>query len=140
MLFRIDDNQIVLNLHGTTVATFYASGNIAVRHGGRGTATTKDRINRALAGSGCVVFQKQYDWYVRRADGKTVPFGAGFDTQPVKVFDQVQFLIDAESGPIDQAYLIEGVQSLIDTRVIYSLQGSWQRTAQNLVDAGLCHA
>jgi hypothetical protein len=47
------------------------------------------------------------------------------------MFDQIsQF----EAGELDRDEVIELMQALLDTRVIYSLQGSYQRLAQRLID------
>jgi hypothetical protein len=54
-------------------------------------------------------------------------------------FDPTSFIMDVESGEIsDEGDIADGVQRLIDTGVIFHLQGSWQRMAQDFVDAGLC--
>jgi len=55
-----------------------------------------------------------------------------------KTFDLVDFFIEFESGTLDEDEIIEGFQYLINTRTINNLQGSYQRIAQQLIDAGLC--
>lgn len=44
-----------------------------------------------------------------------------------------------EQGQLDDDDVVDLFQDLIDFGVIYHLQGSYQETAQRLVDAGLCH-
>ncbi len=53
--------------------------------------------------------------------------------------DVVDFIIDFESGTLSDDAIIDGFQMLIDTKVIYSLQGSYQRAAKKLIDQGYCH-
>lgn len=52
-------------------------------------------------------------------------------------FDAVSFIIAYESGELDQDQVIDGVQSLIDSGVIYHLQGGYGRLAANLQSQGL---
>jgi hypothetical protein len=53
--------------------------------------------------------------------------------------DVVDFIIDFESGTLCDDEIIEGFQMLINTGTINNLQGSYQRTAQQLIDQGYCH-
>lgn len=55
-----------------------------------------------------------------------------------KQFDVVDFIMAYEGGDIDEDQIIEGFQHLISTGMIRNLQGSYQRTAQALIDAGYC--
>ena len=43
-----------------------------------------------------------------------------------------------ESGELDEQQTIEFFQSLIDSGLVWQLQGSYGRTARNLIEAGLC--
>ena len=69
-----------------------------------------------------------------------------------KQFDEGEFLDDTQldiRNALDAIMMIEGgcnhsamiscYQLLIDTGIIHTLQGSHQRTAQNLIDGGFCH-
>ena len=56
-----------------------------------------------------------------------------------KPFDLVDFIIEYETGNLNEDQIIEGFQYLINTRTINNLQGSYQRMAQRLIDGGLCH-
>ena len=47
------------------------------------------------------------------------------------------FIIDYETGELEQDDIIEGFQHLVDTGMINHLQGSYQRTALQLIEAGL---
>jgi hypothetical protein len=57
-----------------------------------------------------------------------------------KPFDLVDFIIDYETGSLNEEQIIEGFQYMITTRTINNLQGSYQRMAQSLIDQGYCHA
>lgn len=53
-----------------------------------------------------------------------------------KSYDTVGNIIAFESGELDNESVIELFQHLIDSGTIYHLQGSYQRAAQQLIDAG----
>ena len=53
-------------------------------------------------------------------------------------FDQVGFIMTYEDGELDEDQVVEGFQSLIDSGIVWSLQGSYGRTASALIEAGLC--
>jgi hypothetical protein len=51
----------------------------------------------------------------------------------------VDFIIDFESGTLCDDAIIEGFQALIDSGAVWQLQGSYGRTAQQLIDQGYCY-
>jgi phage antirepressor YoqD-like protein len=51
--------------------------------------------------------------------------------------DTVSQIMAYESGEMEEPEMIAFFQFLLDSGMIYSLQGSYQRTAQQLLDAGL---
>ena len=53
-----------------------------------------------------------------------------------KPYDTVGGIMAFESGELDREETIELFQHLLDSGVIYQLQGSYQRTAQQLIDSG----
>lgn len=53
-------------------------------------------------------------------------------------FSTVDFIIDYEAGVLSEEEVIDGFQQLIDSGIVWSLQGSYGRTAATLIDAGLC--
>lgn len=53
-------------------------------------------------------------------------------------FDVVSFIMDYEAGELDEDATIEGFQHLIDSGTVWSLQGSYGRTAAALIEAGYC--
>lgn len=55
-------------------------------------------------------------------------------------FDSVGFIMDFEGGELDDEQVIEGFQHLIDSGLVWQLQGFYGRTASALIDAGHCHA
>ena len=57
-----------------------------------------------------------------------------------KPFDVVGFIIQFENGDVDEDEVIEGFQHLIDSGIVWQLQGSYGRTAIALIEAGYCHA
>jgi hypothetical protein len=53
-------------------------------------------------------------------------------------FNEVEFIHAFETEPMDNDAVIEGFQHLIDSGTIEHLQGTHQRTANDLMNAGLC--
>ena len=51
--------------------------------------------------------------------------------------DTVSQIMAYENGEMEQSEMIAFFQFLLDSGMIYSLQGSYQRTAQQLINAGL---
>ena len=56
------------------------------------------------------------------------------------MLDLVDSIIAYESGELDEEEVVELFQSLIDNGRAWTLQGSYGRTAQDLIEHGLCHA
>lgn len=52
-------------------------------------------------------------------------------------FDMIGQIIAFEGGELDESGVIELFQYLISSGTIYHLQGSYGRTAQSLINAGL---
>jgi hypothetical protein len=61
-LRRQSDGSIALTLHWTDVCRYWSNGDIGLRANGYQTTTTKDRINKALAGRGRV-YAQDFAWY-----------------------------------------------------------------------------
>ena len=51
--------------------------------------------------------------------------------------DPLSFIMDFEEGNLDEDQIIEGFQMLLTSGTVWHLQGSYQRTAHNLINAGL---
>ena len=55
-------------------------------------------------------------------------------------FDVCGFVMAFEAGELDEGDIVEGFQYLIDTGLVWSLQGSYGRAAKRLIENGVCHA
>lgn len=54
--------------------------------------------------------------------------------------DTLGRIMDYESGQLDEDDAIQLFQDLIDSGLAWKLQGNYGRTAQRLIEAGLCRA
>lgn len=61
-----------------------------------------------------------------------------FKPAPVPAFNLCTFVTAFEAGELDQDAVIEGFQAMIDSGIVWRLQGSYGRTAVDLINAGLC--
>lgn len=64
------------------------------------------------------------------------------DTLPEQTpepFDYVAFTIAYESDELSEEEVIDGFQRLIDSGLVWSLQGNYGRTALQLIEDGHCH-
>lgn len=52
--------------------------------------------------------------------------------------DNLDQIISFEQGELDEEDTIKLFQELIDSGLAWSLQGSYGRTAQSLIEAGVC--
>ena len=52
--------------------------------------------------------------------------------------DRVDFIMAFEDGSLSDEQIIEGFQKMIDDGSVWGLQGMYGRTAQKLIDLGLC--
>jgi len=56
------------------------------------------------------------------------------------MFNQLDFIMRFEEGELEsEEEMVEGFQHLIDSGMVWQLQGFYGRTARDLIDAGLCH-
>ena len=55
-------------------------------------------------------------------------------------FDTVSFIMSYENGELDDYAIIEGFQHLIDSGLVWQLQGSYGRMAERLINLGRCMA
>lgn len=51
----------------------------------------------------------------------------------------LSFMMAYEADQLNHEQIIEGFQRLIDSGLVWHLQGSYGRTAVHLIDAGECH-
>lgn len=49
------------------------------------------------------------------------------------------FIVAYESGECSEDEIIEGFQMLIDSGIVWKLQGHYGRTAARLIEEGVCH-
>jgi len=54
-----------------------------------------------------------------------------------KEFDTLGFIMAYEDGELDDDAIIEGFQHLVDTGMAWTLQGSYGRMGQHLINQGL---
>ena len=54
--------------------------------------------------------------------------------------DQVDKIMAFESGELDDEAIIELFQELIDSGLVWQLQGSYGRMARSLIEDGYCNA
>ncbi len=54
-------------------------------------------------------------------------------------FDLTAFVVAYEGGELSDEEVVTGFQYLIDSGLAWTLQGSYGRQAQNLIELGLCH-
>ena len=53
--------------------------------------------------------------------------------------DVVSKIMDYEDGQMDEEQTLEFFQEIIDSGLVWNLQGSYGRMANSLIRAGLCH-
>ncbi len=54
-------------------------------------------------------------------------------------FDAGDFIMDYESGLLSEDEVVHGFQHLLDSGLVWQLQGSYGRAATAMLDAGLIH-
>ena len=54
-------------------------------------------------------------------------------------YDEVGAVMAYESGELDEVETIELFQHLIDSGLVWNLQGSYGRMARDLIKAGVCN-
>jgi hypothetical protein len=50
----------------------------------------------------------------------------------------IDFIIDYESGNLSEEEIIQGFQEMIDSGLVWQLQGHYGRVAKQLIDEGYC--
>lgn len=56
----------------------------------------------------------------------------------VEKFDIVDFVMGFEDGSLDEPSIVEGFQYMINSGLVWCLQGFYGRTATNLIEEGIC--
>ena len=57
-----------------------------------------------------------------------------------QVDNTVDFIIAYEGGDLDDDAIVDGFQAMIDSGLVWQLQGSYGRQAKAMIKAGVCHA
>jgi hypothetical protein len=70
---RLDGEDVVVRYHATDIVRLREDGSVVLNSGGWHTYTTKERLNYFTTAR---VFQRNFKWFVRTADG-VVPFSDG---------------------------------------------------------------
>lgn len=67
--------------------------------------------------------------------------GSGFDVDEdePETFDAVSFVMAYEGGELGEDEVVEGFQHMLNSGLVWQLQGHYGRTASALLDAGLIH-
>ncbi len=55
-----------------------------------------------------------------------------------QVDNTVDFIIAYEGGDLDDDAIVEGFQAMIDSGLVWQLQGSYGRQAKAMIKAGVC--
>jgi hypothetical protein len=118
--------------HGET-ATVPAGARITVLHVNDANHTTVDATPDSKDG-----------WATLQGEGRAyrlvVPNDVLADALGVEPwgeqFDLVGFIMDVEGENISEADFLKGMQLMVDDGSVWSLQGSWGRSAKNLIRQG----
>jgi hypothetical protein len=55
--------------------------------------------------------------------------------------DDLDFIMAVEMGaPLTEEEVVAGMQRLIDSGLVWNLQGFWGRVAKSMIEEGECHA
>jgi hypothetical protein len=60
-------------------------------------------------------------------------------SEHLKKFDSLRFIMAYEDGGLYEEDIITGFQELIDSGLVWKLQGHYGRTAARLIEGGYCH-
>lgn len=116
-----------IRLHNTNIVTFHMDGSIVLFSGGYRTATTKERMNTALAANRIHISQKNGLWYVESGDTQAL-------------FTE-HFTIKGGVIPQSNAAAIEAAKKKIDKLVSVYIKGFIQHIVENNIeqpDSGDC--
>lgn len=85
---RWEDHEqpyIAIRFHATVIAKLYPNGDVQLFTGGYHTVTTKNRLNEL---GNFVIFQKDYQWYVK-------PFGTDW-ADAIDFYEGIKFNVNGE--------------------------------------------
>ena len=61
------------------------------------------------------------------------------EAEQAEDFDALSFIVGYEAGELSEPEVIDGFQHLLDTGLVWQLQGSYGKTATAYLEAGLIH-
>ena len=136
-----------IQLHATNIVVFHDNADVTLHTEGHRTVTTKERINQFITGR---VYQRAGVWFVVGHDAtgaidwkQPKQFIEGFHiggSTMSKPCDVMGAIIAFENGELEQHEVNELFQHLVDTGLAWTLQGSYGRTAMELISAGEIHS
>ena len=111
-VYRGKDDALVVKLHDTEIVSIEGNashfvddinkGNVRFNHGGWKSPTTKKRINEAaslvVGGHGWEVYQKDFEWYIKRDNGDVYHWEGQFITFPIDPNKVVLKMRNASEG------------------------------------------
>ena len=96
-VYRGSGGTCKVKLWNTDIASIDTDkGVVTLDSGGYQTLTTKDRMNRVLEDAGYSVFQKDFRWYVKTPDGKTLKYNDGMEIKD----DKFKAEISQDKSPV----------------------------------------
>jgi len=144
----IDGDKFIYKLWATEIVEYNRNTkNLTLYAGSWKTKITKERMNTILkllnipysVNGKCETRRSSAGpWYLVGKDTKK-EFDNNLmymDLQEKKLFDMVGFIMDYESGNVTSNELIEGFQNLINSGIVWNLQGSYGRMARSLIEQG----
>lgn len=88
----------------------------------------------------CLVEDDAKNWVCDEADEIIENIEVCVEVEKImeKEFDVVGFIMDWENAVISEEEVIKGFQQLINSGVVWTLNGRYGKTANYLINAGLC--
>lgn len=134
-IYRMDYSEEVGQLklwhYGTVTMTYHVPSNFLQYYYGE-SVSDRDSMNTLLD---CLGYNTEHYFRFTQDNGF---YMEGPELEEPSQFDEVEFIISYESGLLNESEIIEGFQHLINSGVVWNLQGSYGRMAQQLIEIGFC--